>query len=79
MKKKYGERKYWTLSEMEDVYRIWDDTPVAEIAKKYNVTNAQVQSLATAMRKNDIPLPFKHRKGYIQPLIAELKKKLKLK
>lgn len=54
-------------------------TPVAEIAKKFKVTASQVQSLSTAMRKNGIKLPFKHRKGYIQPLIAELKKKLKLK
>ncbi len=79
MKKKYSERKYWTLSEMEEVYRIWDNSTVEEVAKKFKVTTAQVQSLATTMRKNDIPLPFKHRKGYIQPLIAELKKKLKLK
>lgn len=73
------QRHYWTLSEMEEVYRIWDNSTVDEVAKKFKVTTAQVQSLATAMRKNGIPLPFKHRKAYIQPLIAELKKKLKLK
>lgn len=72
-------RHYWTLSEMEKVYEVWESQTVEDIAKKFSVSPSQVQSLATAMRKSGIKLPYKHRKGYLRPLMEELKKKLKIK
>lgn len=76
---KHKKHHMWTKDEVKSLYTLWEDTSIEDLADKLKVEVSQIRTMAGAMRKKGFKLAHKRKNGYIQSLLDEVKKELKLK
>lgn len=69
----------WTKEEIKMVIRYWEEMNTQDLAKKLGIEKSQLSTMAVALRKAGVKLSRKRIQGYIQPLIEEVKRELRIK
>lgn len=76
MKKRYTQ---WTKDEMKTLFQLWESKDMDDIMDELNRSKEQIRTMRNRMVKMGFDLPQKHRVNYIQNLLNEVKKELKIK
>lgn len=76
---KHKKHHMWTRDEVKSLFKLWEDTSVEDIAERLKLEVSQVRTMVTAMRKKGFPLARKRVNSYIQVLLDDVKKELKIK
>lgn len=69
----------WTKEDMKKLILLWEEKSLEDLGEEIGRTRAQILDMARKMRKENINLPVKKKKGVINGLILEVKKELKIK
>lgn len=62
----------WTKENVKALLALWDTKNMREIAEQLNLTQAQVNYMASNLRKKGFPLAQKRQVGQLQILLDEV-------